>query len=94
MIALVIDNILGTTFNLGYGNTLPYGMVYVIFYLAVLVPGLAVGVRRLHDVGKSGWMCLVVLIPLIGAFWLLVLYLTDSQVGSNKWGDNPKEVAS
>ena len=93
IIAWVIDIILGTTFDLGYANSLPYGMVYVIYYLAVLVPGLAVGVRRLHDVGKSGWMMLVVLIPLIGAIWLLVLYLTDSQVGSNKWGDNPKEVA-
>jgi len=54
---------------------------------------LAVGVRRLHDVGKSGWMLLIALIPIIGAIWLLVLMVTDSKEGTNKWGENPKEVA-
>ena len=50
--------------------------------------------RRLHDVGKSGWMYFIVLIPIIGSIWLLVLFFTDSEVGSNKWGENPKEVAA
>jgi uncharacterized membrane protein YhaH (DUF805 family) len=57
-----------------------------------LVPSLAVGVRRLHDVGKSGWMLLVALIPLIGAIWLLILFCKDSQPQENKWGANPKEI--
>jgi uncharacterized membrane protein YhaH (DUF805 family) len=57
-----------------------------------LVPSLAVGVRRLHDVGKSGWMLLVALIPLIGAIWLLILFCKDSQPKENKWGVNPKEI--
>jgi uncharacterized membrane protein YhaH (DUF805 family) len=87
IVAVVLDNILGTAIE-GVG----YGPIYGLYALAVLVPGLAVAVRRLHDVGKSGWMFLIVLIPLIGAIWLLVLFFTDSQPGTNKWGPNPKEI--
>ena len=47
--------------------------------------------RRLHDVGKSDWMYLIIFIPLIGAIWLLVLCVLDSQPGSNRFGPNPKE---
>jgi uncharacterized membrane protein YhaH (DUF805 family) len=94
-IAMLIDNVLGITFHFGGadGTAVPffYGYIYVLYTLAVLVPGLAVLVRRLHDVGKSGWMFLIALIPIIGAIWLLVLLCTDSQPGSNKWGFNPKE---
>ncbi len=73
--------------DLGLGT---YGALYSIYGLVVLIPGLAVAVRRLHDVGKSGWFLLVGLIPLIGAIWLLILMVTDSQIGPNKWGENPK----
>ena len=69
-----------------------YGPLYGIYALAVLIPGLAVAVRRLHDVGKSGWMILITLIPLIGAIWLLVLLVTDSNLGENQYGQNPKEA--
>ena len=47
--------------------------------------------RRLHDVGKSGWMLLVALIPLIGVIWLLILFCKDSHLEENKWGVNPKK---
>ncbi len=86
--AMVLDNLLGTAHPL-----LGYGIIYGLYALAVLIPGLAAGVRRLHDVGKSGWMLLVALIPLVGAIWLLVLLVTDSNPGENKYGPNPKEVA-
>lgn len=62
-----------------------------IYSMAILIPSVAVAVRRLHDVGKSGWMLLVGLIPFIGGIWLLVLYCTDSQPGDNEYGPNPKE---
>jgi uncharacterized membrane protein YhaH (DUF805 family) len=58
--------------------------------LAVFIPGLAVLVRRLPDSGRSGWMVLITLIPLIGVIWMLVLLVTDSEPGTNKWGPNPK----
>jgi uncharacterized membrane protein YhaH (DUF805 family) len=87
IVAMVLDNILGLT-----AGELPYGLFYFLYVLAVLIPGLAVAVRRLHDVGKSGWMILISLIPIIGAIWLLVLMVTDSNPGENKYGLNPKEV--
>ncbi|MDA0778458.1 MAG: DUF805 domain-containing protein [Bacteroidetes bacterium] len=94
ILAIMLDNVLGTTPDMGYGVSLPYGYIYLTYVLAMFIPGLAVAVRRLHDVGKSGWMYFIVLIPLVGAIWLLVLFATDSQVGSNKWGENPLEIAS
>jgi len=60
------------------------------YSLVVLLPGLGVSVRRLHDVGKSGWFLLIVLVPLIGAIWLLVLMCTDGEPGPNEYGPNPK----
>ena len=87
-VALLIDIAAGTA-NFESGS----GVFQGIYSLAVLIPGLALAVRRLHDVGKSGWMLLLALIPLIGAIWLLVLMVTDSKEGTNKWGENPKEVA-
>ncbi|HPT31155.1 MAG TPA: DUF805 domain-containing protein [Prolixibacteraceae bacterium] len=88
----VLDNIFGTTFKIsGYGEAaMPYGWLYMLYALFVLIPGLAVCVRRLHDVGKSGWMILIALIPLIGAIWLLVLYCTAGDAGENKYGPDPK----
>lgn len=62
----------------------------VSYSLAVMLPGLAVAVRRLHDVGKSGWMFLVALIPIVGGIWLLVLMLTDGEWGENRYGSDPK----
>ena len=90
--AMIIDNVLGTTFKMGYGVSLPYGYVYLLYILVVMIPSLAVAVRRLHDVGKSGWFFLIALIPIIGSIWLLVLLATDSIQGDNKYGSNPKEV--
>lgn len=84
---MILDNLFGTT----VGEEL-YGLFYFIYVLAIFVPGLAVTVRRLHDVGKSGWMYLIVLIPIIGAIWILVLLVTDSTPGANQYGPNPKEI--
>ena len=69
-----------------------FGALNSIYGAVIVIPNLAVLVRRLHDVGKSGWYLLVVLIPIIGFFWLLVLLLTDSNHGENEYGRNPKEV--
>ena len=58
-------------------------IITMVFALAMLVPNLAVAVRRMHDVGKSGWF---ILIPIYN----LILTLTDSQPGANEYGPNPK----
>ena len=60
------------------------------FQIMILLPVLALMVRRLHDVGKSGWMILTLLIPVVGVFWLLVLMLTEGQQGANQYGLDPK----
>ena len=87
-LASLIDYSAGTV-NYESGS----GVFQGIYSLVVLIPGLAVAVRRLHDLGKSGWMLLLALIPPIGAIWLLVLFATNSKEGANKWGENPKEVS-
>ena len=63
---------------------------YYSCYIVVMLPGMAVFIRRLHDVGKSGWMMLVSLIPIVGLIWLLVLMLTEGQQGENEYGPDPK----
>ena len=62
----------------------------IVFSLATLIPGIAVAIRRLHDIGKSGWWMFIVLIPIVGVIWLIVLYATDSQPGDNMYGPYPK----
>jgi len=84
--AMILDNALGLVIA-----PMPYGPLYMLYMLAVLIPGLAVGVRRLHDLGKSGWWLLIILIPLIGAIWLLVLFVTEGTRGPNQYGPDPKE---
>lgn len=60
-----------------------------IWTLATLVPSLAICVRRLHDVGKSGWWYLWILLPIVGTIILLVQFCKDS-TPDNQWGPNPK----
>jgi len=68
-----------------------FGLLYIVYVVAVFVPTLAVSIRRLHDIGKSGWYYLINLIPIAGPIWFLVLMCTDSQPGDNQYGPNPKE---
>ena len=89
--AMVLDNALGLNFEL-LGQNLGYGWLYVTIGITHLIPGLGIVVRRLHDVGKSGWFYLIILIPLIGFIWILVLFCTDGVKEDNKWGSNPKLI--
>ena len=66
------------------------GILYFLYLLVVIIPDLAVSVRRLHDIGKSGWILLIGLIPFIGFLWMLILFTTDSESGANKYGPNAK----
>jgi uncharacterized membrane protein YhaH (DUF805 family) len=66
------------------------GVLAGLYSLAVLIPSIAVGVRRLHDTGRSGWWLLISLVPLIGIIVLIVFLATDSQPGANQYGPNPK----
>ncbi|MFC4639830.1 DUF805 domain-containing protein [Deinococcus hohokamensis] len=75
------------------GVSLMFGLLLLIYALAVLVPSIAVTVRRLHDTGKSGWWYLLNFIP-FASLVILVFMVLDSQPGSNKWGPNPKGISS
>ena len=94
IIISIILSILGKAigvFNITIGTVgSEINILSLLYSLAVLIPGLAVAVRRLHDVSKSGWMILISLIPLIGTIWILVLTIRDSTPGENKYGPNPK----
>lgn len=70
------------------------GLFTSIFALGMLIPSLAVSVRRLHDTNRSGWWVLVTLIPLIGGIVLLIFTVQDSTPGENKYGPNPKTAAT
>ena len=87
LVAMLVDNLLGMRIN----EQIPYGYLYLLYGLATFIPGIAVGVRRLHDVGKSGWWYLIAFIPLIGGLYLLYLFIQDGTPGSNDYGVNPKE---
>ena len=90
----VVDNVLGTVFMMDAGPlgeiSIGYGWVYTICALVHFIPGIALVVRRLHDLGKSGWFYLIILIPLIGALVLLVFFCFEGQKQENKWGPDPK----
>lgn len=63
--------------------------IFMVFYCALIIPSLAVSVRRLHDSGKSGWFILLNVIPLFGGLILLIFYFMDSDEGTNMYGKDP-----
>jgi len=76
---------------IGFTDIEGLGPLRGLYTLAVLIPGIAVTVRRLHDTGKSGWYILLGLIPCVGGIILLVFMVEDSQHGENEYGSYPKE---
>lgn len=74
--------------------TIRIGLLTALYTLAVLIPGLAVQVRRLHDTNHSGWWLFIGLLPLVGAIVLLVFFAQDSHAGENRYGPNPKAEAA
>ncbi len=66
------------------------GLFSGIYTLAILIPSLAVSVRRLHDTDRSGWWLLISLIPIIGGLVILVFVVLDSDTAENRYGANPK----
>ena len=81
MLLGVVDYVLGTP-----------GIIGMIFALAILIPSIAVAVRRLHDTDRSGWWLLMAFIPIIGTIVLLIFMVLDSNPGNNRFGANPKSA--
>lgn len=85
-------NVIATVLIFIIGLLIQFQWLSVIYCLAVLVPSLAVIVRRLHDIGKSGGWFFISFVPFVGGIILLVFECMDSQPGENAYGPNPKGV--
>jgi uncharacterized membrane protein YhaH (DUF805 family) len=85
LVAGIIDAVLGTTTQSGLG------FIGTVASLAILLPSLAVTVRRLHDTDRSGWWVLAFLIPIAGFVLWLVFMLSDSNPHANRFGPSPKQ---
>jgi uncharacterized membrane protein YhaH (DUF805 family) len=83
----VVDTVVGL-FSLG--NSV--GALTGLYWLVVLVPSVAVTVRRLHDTDRSGWWALLALLPVLGTIVLFVFCVLDGTPGANRFGENPKAV--
>ena len=79
IITLVIDAVLGSN-----------GLLTVLFILAMIVPSISVGVRRLHDINKSGWFWLIQMVPLVGPIIVLIWLATETKPETNQWGNPAK----
>lgn len=90
----VLFNYLIITALVFFGMLTKITFFSALYYLAVLIPSLAVSVRRLHDIGKGGVWLLIAFIPLIGGIWLLVLQCTEGDRGDNIYGEDPKQLNS
>jgi putative ABC transporter len=89
IVLTLLDILLGT-----YSVEYEAGLFSGLYSLLILIPSIAVVVRRLHDTDRSGWWILISLIPLIGVIVLFVFICLDSQPGTNRFGANPKEASS
>ena len=94
---VIISVVLNTIFGARGGvpeeplaQATPLAIIPAIYALGILLPSLAVAVRRLHDTGRTGWWIFIGLIPLVGWIVLIVFYVQDSDVGDNAYGANPK----
>ena len=85
IVLAIIDAIIGT-----YNTALGIGLLSGLFYLAILVPSIALNTRRLHDIGKSGWFQLLFIIPIVGFILWIIWMVRDSDDGVNKYGPSPK----
>lgn len=85
LMAWLLDIALGTASG-GQGP----GIFYFLYIVAVFVPSLAVGVRRMHDLGKSGWTLLLAFIPFVGGIIIFIFTVMEGESRPNKWGPDPK----
>jgi uncharacterized membrane protein YhaH (DUF805 family) len=69
---------------------LPGDLLQSLLSIAIFIPGIALGIRRMHDIGKSGWWLLIGLIPIIGWIVLIVWLATKSDAGSNQWSETER----
>jgi uncharacterized membrane protein YhaH (DUF805 family) len=89
LLLLAADGVVGS-----FDPATGIGLLSGVFSLALLLPSLAVSVRRLHDTGRRGWWILLGLIPVAGVIVLIVFFAQDGEAGANRFGPSPKGGAS
>ena len=89
IILSIIEGVLGLSGMVGG----VYGPLTTIFFLAIIIPSIAVQVRRFHDQDKSGWFVLLALIPFLGGLIVLVFMCLEGTKGPNRFGPDPKDPA-
>jgi uncharacterized membrane protein YhaH (DUF805 family) len=82
----VIVSVIVSLFDVAAGTQ----VLEILVGVALLLPGLAVTIRRLHDTDRRGWWVLIGLVPIVGMIVLIVFACQDSEPGSNRFGDSPK----
>ena len=94
---IVLNIVLGILWTIGFAIATGLGVVVALLtaavYLALIVPSIAVAIRRLHDTDKSGWLLLLGLIPFVGFIILLVFYIQEGTAGPNQFGVAPEPAA-
>ena len=90
LFALLAGFVIGILSAVGETVAMIAIILAVVWYLAHLVPSLAVTVRRLHDTGKSGWFYLLAIIPYIGGLIIFIFTVMQGDKGDNKYGPDPK----
>lgn len=85
----VLFTVVVTVVARGLDATVGMRVLYLLWGLAVALPGIAVGIRRLHDLDRSGWWLFLGLVPLVGSIILLVWFCTAGTAGSNRFGPDP-----
>lgn len=83
----LVDKSMGWTY---VTETADHGLLSTAALLVLLLPGFSVGTRRLHDIGKSGWWQLLILLPVLGILILIAFWVRDGHAGQNAYGINPK----
>ncbi len=89
-IGLLFIDVLTGTFN----SDVSMGLLSGIYGVAIIIPSIAVSIRRLHDTNHSGLWFLLFFIPFVGALILIILYVRDSTPEQNKYGPNPKTISA
>lgn len=89
LVAGLLTGLLGDSFDHDSDRLIFMYKLIAIYYAVTAVPAMAVGVRRLHDTGRSGWWMLVSLVPIAGGIWLILLMCLDGSAGDNRYGSRP-----
>lgn len=87
---VLVNFVIGLVISALFAVSELFVFLYIVWVLGIIVPGIAVAIRRLHDTDKSGWWLLIVVVPFVGPLVLLVFFLMDSTRGPNQYGPSEK----